>query len=311
MIDWLRRAIRRTDQLDNIIAEYHDATSEDDLQRIEQRLHAHGVDLDQLRTVRETSRLLRSLDTVQAPRSYTLTPESLAARGYSQAEIDTILNPSSGWSRLRSRNTAIYVPLAIAAVALVGVALLNTDDLSQYFTDRFEESSEESTAAQMSSQEMKQHPDPTLADVPIDPELTADVLVEEILEIDEIPFEAQGAVSEESEVEMQAEIAPNPNHGRTAENQKPTPVKTEAPCLVLPTTTPTMTVSPTSSVIPRPTATISSIPTCTPTPTPVPTPSAMSSQFASLGPTLAIPSTRSVMSSAHALDNRYFYFIWN
>ena len=92
--------------------------------------------------MRETSQHLRSLDTIEAPRSYALTPDTLAESGYSEREIEKILDPRSSGSGFRLRNATVYVPLAIAAVALMGVALLTIGDLSEYVTDRFDGSSE-------------------------------------------------------------------------------------------------------------------------------------------------------------------------
>lgn len=138
VIDRLRRMIRGPNPVEDLISAYLDATSETDLADVEQRLHAAGVDVDELRTVRETSQLLRSVGTVEAPRSFALTPETLADQGYSEAETERILNPQGGWRGLRLRNAAVYVPLAIVVVALAGVALLTIGDLSEYVTDRFE-----------------------------------------------------------------------------------------------------------------------------------------------------------------------------
>ena len=138
VIDRLRRMIRGPDPVEDLISAYLDATSDAELEGVEQRLRAAGVDVDELRTVRETSRLLGSIGTVEAPRSFALTPETLANQGYSEAETDKILNPRTSRGGLRLRNAAVYVPLAIAAVALAGVALLTIGDLSEYVTDRFE-----------------------------------------------------------------------------------------------------------------------------------------------------------------------------
>ena len=139
MIDRLRRMIRGPDPVEDLIAAYLDAMSDAELEVVEQRLRAAGVDVDELRTVRETSQLLRSVGTVEAPRSFALTPETLADQGYSESETERILNPQGGWRGLRLRNAAVYVPLAIVAVALAGVALLTIGDLSEYVTDRFDE----------------------------------------------------------------------------------------------------------------------------------------------------------------------------
>ena len=138
VIDRLRRMIRGPDPVEDLISAYLDATSDAELEGVEQRLRAAGVDVDELRTVRETSQLLRSIGTVEAPRSFAITSETLANQGYSEAETDKILNPRASRGGLRLRNAAVYVPLAIAAVALAGVALLTIGDLSEYVTDRFE-----------------------------------------------------------------------------------------------------------------------------------------------------------------------------
>ena len=142
LIERLKRLFGRSDPSDDLISAYVDSTDEAEPDRMEEMLRASGVDVDDARSVRETSRLLRSVDTVEAPRSYALTPDSLAERGYSDREIEKILDPRRSMGRLRLRNAGVYVPLAIAAVALVGVALITIGDLSEYVTDRFEGASE-------------------------------------------------------------------------------------------------------------------------------------------------------------------------
>ena len=148
MIDRLRRMIRGPDPVEDLISAYLDATSDTELEGVEQRLRAAGVDVDELRTVRETAQLLRSIGTVEAPRSFALTPGDVGDQGYSEAEADKILNPRTSRGGLRLRNAAVYVPLAIAAIALAGVALLTIGDLSEYVTDRFDELSESDTVVQ-------------------------------------------------------------------------------------------------------------------------------------------------------------------
>ena len=145
MIERLKRLFSRSDPTEDLVSAYVDSPDETDPDRIEEMLRASGVDVEDARSVRETSRLLRSLDAVEAPRSYALTPETLAARGYSDREIDEILDPRSRRGGLRLRNAAVYVPLAIAAVALTGVALLTIGDLTDYVTDRFDGASESAT----------------------------------------------------------------------------------------------------------------------------------------------------------------------
>ena len=149
MIDRLRRLFGRSDPADDLISAYVDSSGETDPDRIEDLLSASGVDLADARSIRETSQLLRSLDTMEAPRSYALTPETLAERGYSDREIEKILDSRSSAGGFRLRNATVFVPLAIAAVALMGVALITIGDLSDYVTDRFDsppEGQEESGA---------------------------------------------------------------------------------------------------------------------------------------------------------------------
>ena len=137
-MEWLRRVFWREDPVEDLVSAYLDAPDGPELARLEARLRDADVDVDELKSVRETSNLLRSLDTIEAPRSYALTPETLADRGYSDKQIDEILDPQSRWSGFRLRNTTVFVPLAIAALALIGVALLTIGDISDYVTDRFD-----------------------------------------------------------------------------------------------------------------------------------------------------------------------------
>ena len=139
MIERLRRLFGRSDPLDDLIASYHDAPSDEELAHIEDRLRAAGVDIEELRSVRETTRLLKSAETVEAPRSFALTPEMLAARGYSDSEIEKTLNPQSGAIRFRLRNAAVFVPVAIVGLVMVGAAVLLIGELSDYVIDRQEE----------------------------------------------------------------------------------------------------------------------------------------------------------------------------
>ena len=138
MIDRLRKLLGRSDPAEDLISAYVDSSGETDPDRIEELLNASGVDLADARSIRETSQLLRSLDTVEAPRSYALTPDTLAERGYSDREIEKILDPRSSAGGFRLRNATVFVPLAIVAIALMGVALITIGDLSEYVTDRFD-----------------------------------------------------------------------------------------------------------------------------------------------------------------------------
>ena len=143
MIGWLRRWFRREDSVEDLISAYVDSGDDaDDLSQVESRLRASGVDVDELRSVRETSTMLRGLDTVEAPKSYALTAEMLSERGYSDREIDGILNPQRRWGGIKLATPAVYVPLVIGALALIGVAVLTIGDITEYATERFTSSSD-------------------------------------------------------------------------------------------------------------------------------------------------------------------------
>ena len=140
MIGWLRRLFAREDPVEDLISAYVDSDDANALPQVESRLRDSDVDVEELRSVRETAMMLRDLDTVEAPKSYALTPETLAERGYSDREIDGILNPQRRWGGLRLARPAVYVPLVIGALALIGVAVLTIGDITEYATDRFETS---------------------------------------------------------------------------------------------------------------------------------------------------------------------------
>ncbi len=137
MIEFWRRLFAKEDPVEDLISAYVDSEDGSDIPGVEERLRAAGVDVEELRVMRETSRMLRGLDTIEAPRSYALTPETLADRGYSEREIEGILDPRRR-NGLRLSNATVFVPLAIGAVALVGVALITIGDITEYVTDRFD-----------------------------------------------------------------------------------------------------------------------------------------------------------------------------
>ncbi len=139
MIDWLRRLFSRTDPVEDLVSAYVDADDEAERALIEDRLLAVGADLDEVKAIRATSRMLRGVATVEAPRSYALTAETLAQRGYSDAETERILNPRMGGIRTRLARPTVFVPLAIGALALIGVAVLTIGDITDYATERFDE----------------------------------------------------------------------------------------------------------------------------------------------------------------------------
>ena len=200
MIDRLRRMIRGPDPVEDLISAYLDATSEIELEGVEQRLRAAGVDVDELRTVRETAQLLRSLDTIEAPRSFALTPETLADQGYSEGETDRILNPRSTHGGFKLRNAGVYVPLAIAAVALAGVALLTIGDLSEYVTERFD--SEETIIQTVVVEKEVQSADEAIASAPEEPSPVQTIVVEkEVIVVHTVIVEKQVQVAGETVIQ--------------------------------------------------------------------------------------------------------------
>ena len=142
MIDRLRRLFSREDPTEDLISAYVDTEDEIERARIQKQLRSTNADLDDLQSLRDTSRMLRSVDTVEAPRSYALTPDTLAQRGYSDREIDRILNPRSGWDSSKLARPTVYVPLVIGALALIGVAVITIGDITDYATERFDESAD-------------------------------------------------------------------------------------------------------------------------------------------------------------------------
>lgn len=296
MIDRLRRMIRGTDPVDDLISAYLGATGDTELEGVEKRLRASGVDVDELRTVRETAQLLRSTGTVEAPRSFALTPEMLADQGYSDDEAERILNPDDRHRGIGLRGALVAGSLVAVVVAVIGVAALTIGDITDYTTetiDQLEVESEESGLSSVPAQPA------ALADtaaefVEVEKVVQREVVIEKKMPVTvvvekQVVFETEAVVEMEVEKEVikEIEVLPTPVPARAEmvgmammtddfadAEETPTPMPTERPCAIAPTVTPTPTGSPTVSTTPEPTATMSPIPTCTPTATPSPTPSA-------------------------------------
>lgn len=209
VIGWLRRLFAREDPAEDLISAYVDSDDADELPQVESRLRAGDVDVDELRSVRETAMMLRGLDTVEAPKSYALTPEMLAERGYSDSEIDGILNPRRRWGGLRLAKPAVYVPLVIGALALIGVAVLTIGDITEYATDRFETSSVEGEVigfpGEPGAPGEAGAPGPTRAAeaAALAKEVVKEVEVEKVVEVEKEVFVHTVVV--EKQVEVQAE----------------------------------------------------------------------------------------------------------
>ncbi len=125
MIEMIRRLWRRSDRDDNAISDYlASGASPELLERLETTLAQAGHDIDELREIRQTAELMRSIDTLEAPRSYALTPDSLVQRGYSGREIDSLLYGTSGWQRSIWRRVIVYSSATVGAFALLVVALV-------------------------------------------------------------------------------------------------------------------------------------------------------------------------------------------
>ena len=92
----------------------------------------HLEDSEDLESLRETVRMLRDVDDVEAPRSFAVNEENLSRQGYSRDEIERILNPSSSGIRIGIGSIPAYVPLILAGIAVLGVVLLMFDDITDF-----------------------------------------------------------------------------------------------------------------------------------------------------------------------------------
>ena len=299
MIDRIRRMMRGTEPVEELVSAYVDAGSDEEVERVEGRLRAAGVDVEELRTVRETARMLRSVGTVEVPRSFALTPETLADQGYSIEETEKILNPRVGQRGIGLRGVLVAGSLTAVVVAAIGVAALTIGDISRYSTESVEQldvGSQESVIPAGRGEAIDVAP----AAIEIEKEVAGEavvvtVVVERAVEVagEAVAFDA--SVVEEMEIETkeiaEAEVLPTPAVARvemvseavtieeaSVDEADRTPLPTRDPCVVQPTVTPTPGSSPSASTAPKSTVTMAPTPTCTPTPTPSPTPTATPSR---------------------------------
>lgn len=125
MFGIIRRLFGRGDAEDErVLAYLEDRASEADSRRLE--------DSEDLESLRETVRMLRDVNDVEAPRSFVVTEENLSRQGYSRDEIERILNPSSSGIRIWIGSIPAYVPLILAGIAVLGVVLLTLGDITDF-----------------------------------------------------------------------------------------------------------------------------------------------------------------------------------
>ena len=326
MIRWLRKVFTRDDPVEDLISAYVDSDESAELKQVEQRLREAGVDVEELRSVRETANLLSGLDTVEAPKSYALTPDTLAERGYSEREIERILNPRRRFADLRLGRPAVYVPLAIGALALIGVAMLTIGDITEYATDRFDAPSGDTivqtvvvekevvvvqtvvvekevvVAGETMVQTVVVEKEVEVAKV-VEVERVVTVVVEKEV-VKEVEVEKEFIVEREAMIAEESappEATPAPEVAEfkiELSSGEPEPTATafpaQNPCAIDPSATPTTepyphTPSASPTATPTATATVTLVPTCTPTPTPSPTP--MPSPVVSPTPTATLAPT--------------------
>lgn len=125
MFGIIRRLFGRGDADDErVLAYLEDRASESDSRRLE--------DSEDLESLRETVRMLRDVDDVEAPRSFAVTEENLSRQGYGRDEIERILNPSSSGIRIWIGSIPAYVPLILAGIAVLGVVVLTLGDITDF-----------------------------------------------------------------------------------------------------------------------------------------------------------------------------------
>ena len=125
MFGIIRRLFGRGDADDErVLAYLEDRASESDSRRLE--------DSEDLESLRETVRMLRDVDDVEAPRSFAVNEENLSRQGYSRDEIERILNPSSSGIRIWIGSIPAYVPLILAGIAVLGVVVLTVGDITDF-----------------------------------------------------------------------------------------------------------------------------------------------------------------------------------
>lgn len=125
MFGIIRRLFGRGDADDErVLAYLEDRASESDSRRLE--------DSEDLESLRETVRMLRDVDDVEAPRSFAVTEENLSRQGYGRDEIERILNPSSSGIRIWIGSIPAYVPLILVGIAVLGVVVLTLGDITDF-----------------------------------------------------------------------------------------------------------------------------------------------------------------------------------
>lgn len=125
MIRWFRHVLGRSSEYDDDELAWSERRvgSTDDAKR-----QAAG-DNAELRDLRGTVDMLRSVGPVKAPRSYALTEENLLAAGYSEREVRRVLRPGMRRVPFWQRPVLRQLPLAVTALALLVGGYFVLDDI--------------------------------------------------------------------------------------------------------------------------------------------------------------------------------------
>ncbi len=136
---------------DAIFAYIEDRASDAEYKRVASEIKDDSTRASDLESLRETVRLLRQVEPIKAPRSFAVTETSLNRQGYSEREIEQILNSKPSFIGTDAARRLSYVPLVIAGFAALGVTLLSIGEFTGGSNDRAvqkPESADQFTVAQ-------------------------------------------------------------------------------------------------------------------------------------------------------------------
>ncbi len=115
---------------DAVFAYIEDRASDAEYKHVASQIKDDATRASDLESLRQTVRLLRQVEPIKAPRSFAVTEASLNRQGYSEREIEQILNPKPSYIGTDAARRLSYVPLAIAGFAALGVALLSIGEFT-------------------------------------------------------------------------------------------------------------------------------------------------------------------------------------
>ena len=124
----LNRLIGRTDRreigVDAVNAYAEGSASSDEIKLIEQMMHENPAFKKDLATQRSLLEVLGRVDTIEAPRSFAVTPEMVAAAERSESRLSRFAELFAPQRKLA------LAPAVIAGIAALGVALLTLGDIT-------------------------------------------------------------------------------------------------------------------------------------------------------------------------------------